>query len=102
VQSVKQRSRTRKDSPNNVGWRYVLLKAYKVGPAWCEETICEVVSFRIQTVENVRRTFVLEGCDRALDRTKRSTPPTPKLLDGTTEANPIAMWLGRPLGGYVH
>ena len=60
----------------------ILLKADVDGPGWKDEKISEAVGCRIQTVENVRREFVLEGFEAALVRRKRTTPPTPELLDG--------------------
>ena len=50
----------------------------------------------------MRRAFVLEGFERALVRKKRATTPTPKLLDGVTEAKLIAMRLGKPPAGFGH
>ena len=80
----------------------ILLKADADGPAWKDEKISEAVGCRVQTVENVRREFVQEGFEAALVRKKRTTPPTPKLLDGAAEAKLIAMRLGRPPAGYGH
>ena len=57
---------------------------------------------RRQTVENVRRAFVLEGFEGALVRKKRAMPPTPKRLDGVAEAKLIAMRLGQPPAGFGH
>ena len=78
----------------------ILLKTDVDGPAWKDEKISEAVGCRVQTVENVRRAFVLEGFEAALARKKRKTPPTPKLLDGAAEAKLIAMRLGKPPAGY--
>jgi hypothetical protein len=80
----------------------ILLKADRDGPAWKDEKIREAVGCRVQTVEGVRRTFVLEGFAAALSRKKRATSPTPKLLDGAGEAKLIAMRLGKPPAGYGH
>ena len=78
----------------------ILLKADVDGPGWNDQKISEAVGCRIRTVENVRREFVLEGFEAALVRKKRTTPPTPKLLDGAAEAKLIAMRLGKPPAGY--
>ena len=78
----------------------ILLKADADGPAWRDAKISEAVGCRSQTVENVRQAFVLEGFEGALARKKRATPPTPKLLDGATEARLIAMRLGKPPAGF--
>lgn len=80
----------------------ILLKADANGPAWDDAKISEAVGCRTQTVENVRRAFVLDGFEEALVRKKRATPPTPKLLDGAGEAKLIAMRLGKPPTGYGH
>jgi Homeodomain-like domain len=80
----------------------ILLEADTDGPAWNDAKISEAVGCRTQTVENVRRAFVLEGFDGALVRKKRMTPPTPKVLDGVGEAKVIAMRLGQPPAGFGH
>jgi hypothetical protein len=78
----------------------ILLKADVGGPAWDDAKISEAVGCRTRTVENVRQAFVLEGFEQTLNRKKRATPPTPKLLDGAAEAKLIAMRLGKPPAGY--
>jgi hypothetical protein len=60
------------------------------------------VGCRIRTVENVRREFVQEGFEAALVHKKRTTSPTPKLLDAAAEAKLIALRLGKPPAGYGH
>jgi len=80
----------------------ILLKADADGPAWEDLKISEAVGCRTRTVENVRKAFVLEGFEEALARKKRTTPPTPKLLDGAAEAKLIAMRLGKPPVGFGH
>lgn len=55
---------------------------------------------RVQTVENIRKQFVLEGFEAALERKKRSEPPTPAKLDGKQEAKLIALRLGKPPAGF--
>ncbi len=80
----------------------ILLKADLDGPSWKDEKISEAVGCRIRTVENVRRELVQEGFEAALVRKKRTTSPTPKLLDGAAEAKLIALRLGKPPAGYGH
>ena len=79
----------------------ILLKADMDGPGWNDEKISEAVGCRVRTTENVRREFVLEGFEAALVRKKRTTPPTPKLLDEAAEAKLIALRLGKPPTGWV-
>ena len=78
----------------------LLLKADADGPRWSDEKICEAYGCRVQTVENVRKRFVLEGFELALDGVQRQTPPTAPLLDGKAEAKVIATRLGKPPAGY--
>lgn len=78
----------------------ILLKADADGPAWKDEKISEALDCRVQTVENVRRRFVMEGFEAALEGKIRQTPPTPPRLDGKSEAKVIALRLGKPPAGY--
>lgn len=80
----------------------VLLKADADGPAWTDRQIAEAFSCRTKTVENIRQRLVQEGFEAALERKKRETPPTEKLLDGEQEARVIAMRLGPPPQGYAN
>jgi hypothetical protein len=78
----------------------ILLKADADGPAWTDEKISEAFGCRVQTVENVRRRFVTESFELALEGQKRETPPTLPILDGEAEAKVIALRLGKPPAGY--
>lgn len=78
----------------------MLLKADADGPAWTDEKISEAYGCRVQTVENLRKRFVMESFESALEGKQRATPPTPPLLDGRAEAKVIALRLGKPPAGY--
>ena len=78
----------------------ILLKADADGPAWIDDKISEAFGCRVRTVENVRKRFVTEGIELALDGEKRQLPPTSPILDGEAEAKIIAMRLGKPPAGY--
>ncbi len=78
----------------------MLLKADADGPVWTDERIAEAFNCRVQTIESIRKRFVTESFENALDRKKRETPPTPPLLDGKGEAKLISMRLGKPPAGY--
>ena len=80
----------------------ILLKADADGPNWSDAKIAEALSCRTRTVENVRRRLVTEGLDAVLNRKKRETPPTPKILDGKQEAEIIALRLGKPPAGFAN
>ena len=78
----------------------ILLKADADGPAWIDEKIADAFNCRVQTIENIRKRLVTEGFERAFERKKRETPPTPPLLDGKGEAKLMSMRLGKPPAGY--
>ena len=80
----------------------ILLKADADGPAWTDQKIADAFSCRINTVENIRQGFVLDGFEQTLERKKRQTPPTEKLLDGKQESKIIATRLGPPPKGYAN
>lgn len=89
-----------KGSSQKVRRAQILLKADAEGPAWTDARIAEAFGCRIQTIENLRERLVTEGFEQALEGKKRSSPPTPPLLDGEGEAQLIAMRLGKPPAGY--
>ena len=80
----------------------ILLKADVNQGNWPDSKIAEAFSCRIKTVENIRRRFVTEGFDEVLNRKKRKTPPTAKILDGKQEAELIALRLGPPPKGFAN
>ena len=77
----------------------MLLKADADGPG-TDEKIREAFGCRVQTVENLRKRFVMEAFELALEGRKRQMPPTAPLLDGEGEAKVIALRLGKPPAGY--
>jgi hypothetical protein len=81
---------------------FMLLKADADGPNWTDARIAEAVSCRVQTIENVRKRFVLEGFEASLNRKKRAEPPRAKLLTGEQEAEIIALRLGKPPAGFAN
>ena len=78
----------------------VLLKADADGPGWTDEKLAEAHGGRVQTVEHVRRRFVWDGFELALERVPRQTPPTAPLLAGEAKAKVIATRWGSPPAGY--
>ena len=77
----------------------ILLKADADGPNWTDQRIAEAFSCRTRTVEMIRQRLVERGFQETLDRAKRPSPPTGKLLDGNQEARLIATRLGPPPKG---
>ena len=91
-----------KGSSERVRRAQVLFHADADGPGWTDRKIAAAFSCRVKTVENIRQRCVLEGFDKALERKQRTTPPTPKILDGESEARIIALRLGPPPKGYAN
>jgi hypothetical protein len=90
-----------KGSSQKVKRAQILLKANAAdGPAWIDAEIADAFNCRVQTVENLRKRFVTESFELALDGKKRQDPPTPPKLDGQGEAKLIAMRLGDPPKGF--
>jgi len=78
---------------------HILLKADADGPAWTDEAIAEAFSCHKRTVEGIRKRFVLQGLEAALERKKRATPPRERILDGEKEARLIALSCSQPPQG---
>lgn len=75
----------------------ILLKADQGegGPAWSDAAIAGAVEVHPATVSRVRRSFVEQGLDAALDR-KAPDRVYPRRLDGAAEAHLIALACGAP------
>ena len=80
----------------------ILLAADTGGPAWTDTRIAEAFSCHPRTVENVRRRFVLEGLEAALERKKQARPSRARKLDGEGEAlSPGGLKSTSGLGWYI-
>ena len=71
----------------------------EVGPGWVDEQIATALSVTTRTVEHVRQRCVEQGLEAALERRKRETSPTPRILDGAKEAKLIAICCSEPPEG---
>ena len=80
----------------------ILLKADSDGSNWTDARIAEAFECRIKTVENIRKRLIESGFEATLNGKQRSSPPTPKCLDGEQEAQVIALRLGYPPKGYAN
>lgn len=79
----------------------ILLKAdiSEVGPGWSNQKIAETFEVNIRTVERLRKRFVEEGLESALNRAKQKVVRN-RRLDGEQEAHLIALTCGGPPDGY--
>lgn len=78
----------------------ILLKADTAedAPAWPDKQIAEAFEVSVPTVERVRKQFVANGLDAAISR-KPTTRPSQRKLDGTQEAQLIAIACSPPPKG---
>jgi len=77
----------------------ILLKAdVSGGRVWRDEEIAGALETSRPTVERVRRRFVEEGLEAALNRKKRPAP-APTIMDGEAEAHLIALACSPPPEG---
>jgi len=80
----------------------ILLKAdaSKDGPAWIDTRIAEAFDVSVVTVETVRKSYVLEGFDAAIERKKQCRPSRQPVLDGAKEARLVALCCGTVPAGH--
>jgi len=76
----------------------ILLKADE---GWTDKVICDALDVGRATVERVRRRFVEEGLQTALNR-RASTRQYERLVDGKAEAHLIALACSAPPEGRKH
>ena len=58
---------------------------------WTDEQISSALGVHPYTVARVRKKYVTQGVAPALNRKIRTSPPTPKKIDGAKEAHLIAI-----------
>ena len=69
----------------------ILLSVDADGPNWHDERVSVAFNCHGNTVSNVRKRFVEQGLDVAIERKKQSEPSRKRLLDGESEARLIAL-----------
>jgi hypothetical protein len=80
---------------------HILLKAdQSEDPIWSDQRISEALNVSIPTIERVRKTFVEEGLELALNRKRHSRCGHQK-FDGEKEAHLIALACSSPPDGTV-
>lgn len=74
----------------------ILLKADsgEHGPNWSDTHISEALEVSIPTIWRVRRRFVEQGLDDALNRRPQPERPSKRIFDGEKEAHLIALTCG--------
>jgi hypothetical protein len=86
---------------SKTGWRaaktvlnaraLLLLDAGELGQAWTVQKVAEALGVSSRCLEHLKKRFVEEGMNRALNRKKRIKPPLEKTFDGEFEAHLIAL-----------
>jgi transposase len=79
----------------------ILLKADsgEDGPNWPDTRISEALEVSVPTIWRVRRRFVEQGVDAALNRRPQPERPTKRIFDGEKEAHLIALTCGEKPDG---
>jgi hypothetical protein len=80
---------------------HILLKADAEGPCWTDERIADAFCCHKGTVAGIRKRFVEQGVQGALERKKREKPPRERILDGEGEARLIALSCSPPPEGHT-
>lgn len=61
------------------------------GPAWTVATVAKALGVTSRTIEHIKKRFVEDGLEAALERKQRETPPRAIVFDGKFEARLIAL-----------
>ena len=69
----------------------LLCDAGLAGPAWTVADTAEAMGVTPRTIEHLKKRFVEEGLDAALERKKPDKPPREVIFDGAFEARLIAL-----------
>ena len=79
----------------------VLLQAdeSKNGSVWTDNQISEAFGIHTNTIHGIRRRFVEQGLQAALDRKKQERPSRKRIVDGEVEARLIALRCSAPPEG---
>lgn len=89
--SLKELVSKGKAAANKLLHARILLKADESGDGLLDQAIVEALDVSLPTVERVRKTFVEDGIEAAVNRKKREYGPNPKKLDGEKEAHLVAL-----------
>lgn len=80
--------------------RLLLLSDHdREGGPWSRTQVAEALGLHPNTVDKIRKRFVVDGEAPALERKARSEPPRPPILDGRAEAHLVAICCGLPPEG---
>lgn len=69
----------------------LLCDAGEAGPAWNVADVAEALGLTSRTVEHLKKRFVEDGLEAAIERKPREKPPREIIFDGAFEARLIAL-----------
>jgi len=69
------------------------------GPAWTDNQVSETFGIHVNTIHGIRRRFVEQGLQAAVERKKQNTTSRKRIVDGEVEAHLIALRCGNPPEG---
>lgn len=90
---------TGKSAAYRIRHAHILLAVDRDGQALSNEEAARYYGCRPGTVGNIKRRYVQEGLESALERKKRTTPPHEPRLDGEKEARLITLACSTPPEG---
>ena len=70
------------------------------GPAWPVADVAEALGVTSRTIEHLKKRFVEEGIEGALERKSREKPPRDVIFDGAFEARLISLACSEAPEGY--
>lgn len=78
----------------------LLCDAGPEGPAWKVADVAKALGITTRTIENLKKRFVEDGLDIALERKAREKPPREVVFDGAFEARLLALACSEAPEGY--
>jgi transposase len=98
---LKQIIQSGKNTARKITKARILLKADQStnGPAWNDPQIAQALEVSVSTIERLRKRFVEEGLEAALNRRKEVIPRLRRKMDGHQEAQLIALVCSDPPEG---
>lgn len=99
--SLKEMVRSGREGARKIIRARILLKAdqSEAGPAWTDTQISQALDVVVHTVERIRKRFVEEGLEAALNRRKNRITTSRRRLDGHQEAQLVTLACSTPPTG---
>jgi transposase len=79
----------------------LLCDAGSHGPAWKVANVADALGVTSRTIEHLKKRFVEEGLEAALERKQRDSPPRAVVFDGEFEARLTALACSEAPEGYA-